>query len=228
MSDGEISPKVIREFENRCAVYFMNEKGGDMDDQKVTKILGSFENTLVDDWMSTERDRIVQMTFTDFMDEFRERWLPTNREQTVLTQMLGTHLDPTKQRFEAWAAQILSHNVSLRTTKSHMTDEALRRQMEIMLDEELRTLACEAKVSEITSLRACPAHVLSDAVSLKIFELFFTFRARQFDRPANFIANFCDIVASDRPAKNKNESGLVFFRNLNRFCCSCVIVTPHL
>ena len=77
-------------------------------------------------------------------------------------------------------------------------------------------------------LRACPAHVLSDAVSLKIFELFFIFRARQFDRPANFIANFCDIVASDCPAKNKNDSGLVFIRNLNRFCCSCVIVTPHL
>ena len=153
LSDGEISPKVIREFENRCKVYFMNVKGGVPDDQKVTKLLGSFRNTLIDDWMSTETDRIVQLSFTEFMDEFRERWLPTNWEQSILTQMLGNHLDPTKQTFEAWAAQILSHNVSLRKTKSHMTDEALRRQLEIMLDEELRTLACETNVAEITNLR---------------------------------------------------------------------------
>ena len=48
-----------------------------------------------------------------------------NWEQTVLTQMLGKHLDPTKLTFETWAAQILSHNVTLQKTKSLMTDEAL-------------------------------------------------------------------------------------------------------
>ena len=67
--------------------------------------------------------------------------------------MLGTHLDPQKQKFETWAANILSHNVSLCNTKSHMNDDGLRRQMEIILDEELRTLASEAKVLEITNLR---------------------------------------------------------------------------
>ena len=131
----------------------MNIKGGVADDQKVRKLLGSFKNTLIQDWMSTETDRLIQLSFTDFMDEFRERWLPTNWEQNVLTQMLGSHLDPARQTFEAWASQILSHNVSLRKTKSHMTEEALRRQLEIMLDEELRTLACEANVAEIAGLR---------------------------------------------------------------------------
>ena len=159
MTDGEISPKVIREFEVRCAVYFMNVKGGVTDDQKVKKLLGSFKNTLVNDWMSTECDRLIQLPFSDFMEEFRERWLPANWEQTVLTQMLGKHLDPAKSTFEAWAAQILSHNVSLRGTKSHMTDKALRRQLEIMLDEELRTLACEANVAEIVTLKDWMAKV---------------------------------------------------------------------
>ena len=153
ITDGELSPKIIREFEIRCNVYFMNIKGGVADDQKVRKLLGSFKNTLIQDWMSTESDRLIQLSFTDFMNEFRERWLPTNWEQSVLTQMLGTHLDPTKQTFETWASQILSHNVSLRKTKSHMTEEALRRQLEIMLDEELRTLACEANVAKIAGLR---------------------------------------------------------------------------
>ena len=87
--DGELSPKIIREFEICCNIYFMNIKGGVADDQKVRKLLHSFKNTLIQDWMSTESDRLVQLSFTDFMNEFRERWLLTNWEQSVLTQMLG-------------------------------------------------------------------------------------------------------------------------------------------
>ena len=189
MTDGEISPKIIREFEVRCAVYFMNVKGGVADDQKVKKLLGSFKNTLVDNWMSTECDRIVQLSFSDFMDKFWERWLPANWEQTVLTQMLGMHLDPTKHTFETWAAQILSHNVSLRGTKSHMTNEALRQQLEIMLDEELRTLACETTVAEIVTLKDWMA---------KIKELD---NRRQIDLKR--MAQFFD-AASMRAAKRQN------------------------
>ena len=90
MTNGEILPKIIWEFEVRCTVYFMSVKGGIADDQKVKKLLGSFKNTLVDDWMSTECDQIVQLSFSNFMDKFQEWWLPANWEQTVLTQMLGT------------------------------------------------------------------------------------------------------------------------------------------
>ena len=153
ITDGKLSPKIIWEFEIRCNVYFMNIKGGVADDQKVRKLLGSFKNTLIQDWMSTKSNRLIQLSFTDFMNEFRERWLPTNWERNVLTQMLGAHLDPTKQTIEAWASQIPSHNVSLCKTKSHMTEEALHHQLEIMLDEELCTFACEANVAEISGLR---------------------------------------------------------------------------
>lgn len=153
LTDGEITPKVVREFENHCTTYFINAKDGVADDIKVTKILGCFENALVDDWASTERERLSALNFTEFMKEFRERWLPPNWEQMVRTQMLGTPLNPRTQKFEAWAAQVLSHNVSLRNTNSHMTDEKLRMQLEIMLDEELRTLASESGVATITELR---------------------------------------------------------------------------
>ena len=73
ISDGGISPKVIWEFKNQCVVYLMDVKGGVMEDQRVTKLLGSFKNTLIDNWMSTECDRIVQLSFTDFMNEFQEQ-----------------------------------------------------------------------------------------------------------------------------------------------------------
>ena len=67
--------------------------------------------------------------------------------------MLRTHLDPERTRFEPWAAQIMAHNISLRDTKSFMTDEQLQVQLEIMLDPELQITAHEKKTDEINDLQ---------------------------------------------------------------------------
>ena len=152
MTDGDITPKIVREFETHCATYFMNTKDGVADELKVTKILGCFENNLVADWASTEQERLAKLSFEEFMKEFRERWLPDDWEQIIRVTMLGTRLDPKVHRFETWAAQIMSHNVSLRNTPSFLTDDQLRSQLDIMMDAELQTLARSQSVSEIKDL----------------------------------------------------------------------------
>ena len=125
LTKGKITPKVVREFESHCAHYFINTKDGVPNDAKVTKILGCFEESVIDDWTSTNQERLMKMTFPEFMKEFRRRWLPHNWEKTVCNEMLRTHLDPERTRFEPWAAQIMAHNISLCDTKSFMTDEQL-------------------------------------------------------------------------------------------------------
>ena len=152
MTDGDITPKIVREFETHCATYFMNTKDGVADELKVTKILGCFENNLVADWASTEQERLAKLSFEEFMKEFRERWLPDDWEQIICVTMLGTRLDPKVHCFETWAAQIMSHNVSLRNTPSFLTDDQLRSQLDIMMDAELQTLARSQSVSEIKDL----------------------------------------------------------------------------
>lgn len=151
LTDGEITPKVIRDFESHCSTYFLNAKGGVTDEQKVTCIIGSFQNILINDWTQVERTQLIALTFEEFMKEFHERWLPHNWEQAVQTQMLNTRLTPS-QRFQLWADQILSHNVSLRNTPSYMTDSQLHTQLEAALDEELRALAAEEGLDDITVL----------------------------------------------------------------------------
>ena len=89
-----------------------------MEDNKVTKILSCFDNTLVTDWASTDWastdwEHLAKLKFDEFMKEFHSRWLPSNWEQIVHMQMFGTPLDPEKQHFETWAAQVQSYNVSL-------------------------------------------------------------------------------------------------------------------
>ncbi|KAH9024699.1 hypothetical protein EDB85DRAFT_1870020 [Lactarius pseudohatsudake] len=152
LTDGEITPKIVRDFENHCSTYFLNAKDGVPDDAKVTRIIGCFENSLIYDWAQEDCERLIKLTFTDFMKEFRLQWLPANWEQNVRTEMLNSRLDPS-QKFDVWAAQILSYNVSLRNTKSHMTDDQLRTQLETALDEELRIIATDENINAETDLR---------------------------------------------------------------------------
>ncbi|KAH9014625.1 hypothetical protein EDB85DRAFT_1899126 [Lactarius pseudohatsudake] len=120
LTDGEITPKIIRDFENHCSTYFLNAKDSVPDDAK--------------------------------------QWLPANWEQNVRTEMLNSRLDPS-QKFDVWAAQILSYNVSLRNTKSHMTDDQLRTQLETALDEELRIIATDENINVETDLRKWMAKI---------------------------------------------------------------------
>ena len=148
LSNGEISPKSVKDFENHCLNYFVNAKGGIEDEVKVARILGCFENDLVNDWISVNRERFTTLSFPDFMTEFRARWLPHDWEQSLRSKILSARLYPKKQCFEDWAASIQSLNVSLRGTPSHLDDSRIRLQLEAGLDEELQTAARDAKAHE--------------------------------------------------------------------------------
>ena len=52
LSNKEITLKSAKDFKNHCLNYFVNAKGGIEDNVKVTRILGCFENNLVNDWIS--------------------------------------------------------------------------------------------------------------------------------------------------------------------------------
>ena len=152
LSNGEITPKSAKDFENHCLNYFVNAKGGIEDDLKVSRILGCFENDLVNDWISVNRERFTTLSFPDFMTEFRARWLPHDWEQSVRSKILSARLYPKKQKFEEWASYIQSLNVSLRGTPSHLDDGRIRLQLEAGLDEELQTAARDAKAHDEQSL----------------------------------------------------------------------------
>ena len=152
LSNGDISPKSVKDFENHCLNYFVNAKGGIEDDVKVSRILGCFENDLVNDWISVNKERFTTLSFTEFMVEFRARWLPHDWEQSLRSKILSARLFPKKQRFEEWAASIQSLNVSLRGTTSHLDDDRIRLQLEAGLDEDLQIAARDAKAHDEKSL----------------------------------------------------------------------------
>ena len=152
LSKGKITPNNVWEFENHCENYYMNAKGGVEDGQKVMKILGCFENPLVNDWISVNRTRLCVLTFEDFMIEFRQHWLPRNWEEDVAMCILSSRLDPKQMTFEEWAAQLQMWNIALHGTDSHIDDEQMRQQLDANLDTELCKKTRNEKVTTIKEL----------------------------------------------------------------------------
>jgi hypothetical protein len=150
--DGKITPEVCRTFESHCITYFLNSKEPITDDEKTAKILGCFERSVVDDWAGTERDQLAALNFSDFMKAFCKRWLDHNWEHDMLTEIRTSRLVPPRT-FDDWASRILSLNVSLRNTPSHLTKAEVRKQLDVALDNELRTLAKDNKLNVITDLQ---------------------------------------------------------------------------
>ncbi|KAF8258264.1 hypothetical protein EI94DRAFT_1708158 [Lactarius quietus] len=124
LTDGEVTPKVVCKFENHCITYFVNAKDGVADSVKVSKILGCFENTLIDDWAAMDREQLVVLSFPKFMKEFCKQWLLFNWEEMVQTEMMNSQLNPL-QKFETWAAEVMAHNISLWNTLTHLSDDQL-------------------------------------------------------------------------------------------------------
>ena len=89
LSNGKITPKAVKDFENHCLNYFVNAKGGIEDDLKVSWILSCFENDLVNNLISVNRTHFTTLTFENFMTEFRAHWLPHDWEQNIQSKILS-------------------------------------------------------------------------------------------------------------------------------------------
>ena len=152
VSEGDITPEVVCEFEYHTKVFFMNAKGGIEDDQKVSRLLGCFHDPLVRDWITCEESTLKALPFADFLTSLRECWLDSDWEHALVTQILSCRLNPAKEKFETWAQRVQKLNVSLRGTASHFSDSQLRTQLEAALDEDLRILAADDRGNKTEGL----------------------------------------------------------------------------
>jgi hypothetical protein len=152
VSEGSLTPNVIRSFEYHAENYFLSAKGGVPEDQQVLHILGCFASEVVNDWIACNKPTLIKMNFTDFMTAFRKRWLPKDWEVEWSTKISGLRLDPTKEDFEAWSANIQKLNSALRGTTSHRDDNQLRALLENNVDDRLRFRAAQERTTQIKDL----------------------------------------------------------------------------
>jgi hypothetical protein len=146
---GDVTPAVMREFEEGCIGYFENkeiEEG-----KQVRKILAGFKDTRVRDWISTDRARLLGLTFDDFMTEFRAAYLDDDWEETTRRE-LGA-MAQGSDSFWDYAIRVQAKNSLLVSTSSHLDEEKLRHRIEAGMDELLARRCMHAKANKVQGLK---------------------------------------------------------------------------
>lgn len=93
---GDITPEVMREFEEACHGYFETKE---IEDRKqVRKILAGLKDSRIRDWLSTDRTRLAELNFNEFMKEFRAAYLDEDWEEGVRRE-LGTMRQQPSEAF---------------------------------------------------------------------------------------------------------------------------------
>ena len=143
LSPGDISPSIMRQFEHGCKNYFIHKKI--VADNQVSLIIGGLLNDRVSDWISADRDRIVALSFSAFMTEFRQNYLAEDWEEDTLRKLLS--MSQGNSTFWDYAVAVQSKNSLLRGTTSHLPDDKLRHQlgagMEVRLSKKVSSREAE-------------------------------------------------------------------------------------
>jgi hypothetical protein len=147
---GEIDPAVMRTFELGCLDFFDCKEIKDND--QVHKILGCFRDSRICDWISGDCNRLLTLSFAEFMAELRANYLDPDWEPTIRRRILAAMLKQN-QSFWDWFSHMQSLNSLLANTASHFSDASFREKLEAGLDPKL-TRRCNAnKVDKILVLQ---------------------------------------------------------------------------
>jgi hypothetical protein len=83
---SDITPYVMCSYEQACRGYF-DTKDVD-DDKKVQKILAGLRDNCIQDWVGIHCDRLLNMSFADFMTKFKSAYLPKAWEEITQIDLL--------------------------------------------------------------------------------------------------------------------------------------------
>jgi len=150
LTAGDVSPKALVDLVDAHEEYFIAKDIADAD--KVKKILGGFKDVHIRDWIASDRDRLLALTYKEFISELRTNYLPADWEDNVRTQILTLKMDKNV-KFWDWCQEIRALNIVLRGTASHFSEVSLRNQLEAALEPSLRLYCVHEKLGKITVLK---------------------------------------------------------------------------
>ena len=79
LSEGQLTPIVLTDWENCCHHFFIEPNV--MDDKKVVKVAGGLQDPLICDWYLTQNRTLSALSWADFCKKMRKKWLPRDWER---------------------------------------------------------------------------------------------------------------------------------------------------
>lgn len=154
LSAGELSIEVFLHWRNMVEDYFEVKELDDADDKKrITHAMTGVQNMLMRDWYQNDRDRIKALKWTEFLKEFRDRWLPPHWEQKT-RKLLTCARQGSSDAFKDWIVRVETINSYLVGTPSHKDEAQFRAHIESVLCDRLTQLAEAADVTSIVSYKS--------------------------------------------------------------------------
>src|SRR6267378_5454112 len=98
-------------------------------------IIGGLLDSCVADWIDADCTCIVELSFGDFMKEFKKGYLDDDWEENMCCEVLG--MSQPMNTFWDYAVSLQSKNSLLRGTPSHLSDEQIRHQLEAGMENHL-------------------------------------------------------------------------------------------
>ncbi|KAJ7243929.1 hypothetical protein B0H12DRAFT_1236287 [Mycena haematopus] len=107
MHRGEVNPIACSDFQDACRNYFAHK--GTAAASQVGVILGCFEDTKINNWLRPDatRTRLLALTFTEFMIEFRKKFLRADWVESTRRQVLSSR-QKEEESFDDWSTTIIS------------------------------------------------------------------------------------------------------------------------
>jgi hypothetical protein len=113
--------------------------------------LGGILDNRVGDWLVSDRDRLVNLLFNNFMDEFHTNYLAEDWEEDTIHEIfLMTQGNNT---FWDYAIGLQSKNSLLCGTTSHLPDDKLCHQLGMGMETRLSKKVFMEKVNKVVEFR---------------------------------------------------------------------------
>ena len=147
---GDLTPQTLLLAENAFNKFFIAKNVSKEDEIKL--ILGAFKDVHIRDWIATDRDRLLGLTFEAFMAELHTNFLPSDWVKTVHMSLLGMRMT-RNTKFWDYAQKVRALNIVLRGTPSYLEEAALRNQLEAGLEAGLQSECAREELYKLMTLK---------------------------------------------------------------------------
>ena len=141
----DISPMIMCQFEHACMNYFVHKKV--IADDQVSLVIGSILDDHVGDWLVSNHDCLVNLSFNDFMDEFCTNYLAEDWEEDTLCEILS--MTWRNHTFWDYAIALQSKNSLLLGTTLHLPDDKLCHQLGMGMETRLAKKVSTEKLNKV-------------------------------------------------------------------------------
>jgi hypothetical protein len=156
LTGRDLTPQMILLTENAFNEFFIAKNVEKANQVKL--ILGVFKDAHIRDWISTDREHLLKLSFEEFITELRTNFLPTDWVDTICISLLRKMMS-RNTKFWDYAQEVRALNIVLCGTPSYLEEQVLRNHLEAYLEPTLQSECIRNKLYKVTTLKAWIEHV---------------------------------------------------------------------